>query len=80
MNIRLTQIIKKFTKNVMEKFAQEEILSFDEMEKVLNTDSSRFIRECLSAYAKMVEQLLLAQKQERKEAGVAVHKRMFMVI
>lgn len=75
MDTRLTQIIENFTKNVMKKFAQEEILTLDEMERELGEDSSRFIRESLAAYAEMVDQLLLAQKRERKEAGVVVHKR-----
>jgi hypothetical protein len=75
MDTRLTQIIENFTKNVMKKFAQEEILTLDEMERELGEDSSCFIRESLAAYAEMIDQLLLAQKRERKEAGVVVHKR-----
>ena len=75
MNTRLARIIENFTKNVMEKFAQEEILTLEEMEEGLSEDSARFVRECLAAYARMVDRQLLAQKKERREAGISIHKR-----
>jgi hypothetical protein len=59
----------------MERFSQENILSVEQMEDSLWEDSSNFIREGIAAYAEMVDQMILEQKEARKIAGISVHKR-----
>ncbi len=75
MNTRLSRIIENFTNKVMERFSQENILSVEQMEDSLWEDSSNFIREGIAAYAEMVDQMILEQKEARKIAGISVHKR-----
>ena len=75
MYTRLSRIIENFTKNVFEKFGQEKILSLEEIEREISEDGARFVGECLAEYAQMIDQQLLMQKKERREAGISVHKR-----
>jgi len=75
MNTRLSRIIENFTNKVMGRFSQDNILSVEEIEDSLWNDSSDFVRESIAAYAEMIDQLILEQKQERKKARITVHKR-----
>ncbi len=75
MDTRLAQIIDNFTKKVMGKFSQEDVLKIEDLEIKLWEDCSFFVRDSIAAYTEMIDQLLTAQKEERKEAGITVHKR-----
>jgi len=75
MNTRLSRIIENFTSKVMGRFSQDNILTVEEMEDWLWKDSCDFVKESVATYAEMIDQLMVEEKQERKMAGISVHKR-----
>lgn len=69
------QIIENFTKEVMKIFSNEGNLKIKDVEEKLLSESKSFVCKAMEAYLEIINESILAEKEERKELGLTVHKR-----
>lgn len=75
METRIAQLIGNFTSKIGNVFEKEGILQLEDLESNFKPPTNEFLNDICELYIEMIDEIIISQKQERKEAGITVHKR-----